>query len=281
MTSNRTDMAQETSSNRIPLLIALVGAIILLGVGAYVFANKSDPIERGSVEQKTELASSVADDAVAAAGMSDKERKATEALVRSYILEHPEIITEAVEILQKREVAQRLTAAGDQLAKVFPGAEAGNPKGDVTMVEFTDYNCGFCRASVADVQRLLQSDGNIRLVYRELPILSQTSRDAALWALAAAKQGKHKAFHDAMFAGGRPDAQTIRAAASKAGMNLAAAEKFAASSEANTEIQNNLAMMQQVGFSGTPTFIIGDQILEGALGYDALKAAVEKARKQG
>lgn len=274
-------MTEQSNSNRVPALIALIGAIILLGVGAYVFANNRNSVERGSAEQKTELASSFADDAVAAAGMSDKERKATEALVRAYILEHPEIITEAVEILQKREIAQRLTAAGGQIAKPFPGAEAGNPKGDVTMVEFTDYNCGFCRASVADVQRLVQGDGNIRLVYRELPILSQTSRDAALWALAAAKQGKHKAFHDAMFAGGRPDTQTIRAAASEAGMNLAAAEQFAASSEANAEIQSNLAMMQQVGFNGTPTFIIGDQILEGALGYDALKAAVEKARKQG
>jgi protein-disulfide isomerase len=272
---------QQPSSNRIPILIALIGAVLLLGIGAYFFTNNSDKVERGSIEQKTDLASSSADAAVAAAGMSDKERKATEALVRAYILEHPEIITEAVEILQKREVAQRLTSAGSKIAMAFPGAEAGNPKGDVTVVEFTDYNCGFCRASVADVQRLVQGDGNIRLVYRELPILSKTSRDAALWALAAAKQGKHKAFHDAMFAGGRPDDQTIRAAASKAGMNLAAAQAFAASPEAAREIESNLAMMQQIGFNGTPTFIIGDQILEGALGHDALKAAVAKARNKG
>lgn len=271
---------QQPSSNRIPILIALTGAVLLLGVGAYVFTNNRDQAERGSIEQKTDLASSSADAAVAAAGMSDKQRIATEALVRAYILEHPEIITEAVEILQKREVAQRLTSAGSKIATAFPGAEAGNPDGDITVVEFTDYNCGFCRASVADVQRLIKGDGNIRLVYRELPILSQTSRDAALWALAAAKQGKHKAFHDAMFAGGRPDDQTIRAAASKAGMNLAAAQAFAASPEAAREIESNLAMMQQIGFNGTPTFIIGDQILEGALGHDALKAAVAKARKK-
>jgi protein-disulfide isomerase len=114
-----------------------------------------------------------------------------------------------------------------------------------------------------------------------VPILSATSRDAAAWALAAAKQGKHKAFHDAMFSGGRPDAQTIRAAAAKAGLDMGVAEKFAVSAEASAEIESNLAMMQQVGFGGTPTFIIGDQILEGAQGYAALKAAIEKARKQG
>jgi protein-disulfide isomerase len=131
------------------------------------------------------------------------------------------------------------------------------------------------------VQKLIDSDSNIRVVIREVPILSATSRDAALWALAAAKQGKHKAFHDAMFSGGRPDAQSIRAAASKAGMNLAAAEKFARSREAIAEVESNIAIMQQVGFGGTPTFIIGDQILEGAVGFDALKAAVANARKAG
>ena len=274
-------MIEQSNNNRIPLLVALTGALLLLAFGGYFYWNNRSAVERGSSEQKTELASGMADDAVAAAGMSGEDRRATEAVVRAYILEHPEIITEAVEILQKRDVAQRLKAAGDRIAKAFPGAESGNPNGDIQVVEFTDYNCGYCRASVADVQRLLAGDRNIRLIYRELPILSQTSRDAALWALAAANQGKHKAFHDAMFAGGRPDAQTIRIAANKAGMNLAAAEKFAGSAEAAAEIESNLAIMQQVGFTGTPTFIIGDQILEGALGHDALKAAVEKARANG
>jgi protein-disulfide isomerase len=269
------------SKNHIPLIVALFGAIILLGTGAYLFARQDSSVERGSIEQKNALATSSADSAVAAANMKPDERKAVEAIVRAYILAHPEIIPEAVEILQKRESTNRLTSAGSKLTTPFPGAELGNPKGDVTIVEFTDYNCGYCRSSVADVQKLIDGDRNIRVVIREVPILSATSRDAALWALAAAKQGKHKAFHDAMFSGARPDAQSIRAAAAKAGLNMAAAETFAASAEASTEVESNLAMMQQIGFGGTPTFIIGDQILEGALGYDALKAAVDKARKQG
>jgi protein-disulfide isomerase len=272
-------MTDTTSSNRVPLVIAIAAALILAIVGGYLFSQKAPAVERGSTEQKTELASSAADNAVAAAGMTDTQRKATEALVRAYILENPEIITEAVEILQQREVAKRLTAAGNRIATPFPGAEAGNAKGDVTIVEFTDYSCGFCRASVTDVQRLIEDDDGVRVIYRELPILSPASREAAAWALAAAKQGKHKAFHDAMFAIGRPDSQTVRTAASRAGLNMAAAEKFITSDAATTEIEQNLAMMQQIGFNGTPTFIIGDQILEGALGYDALKAAVAKARR--
>ena len=273
-------MSNKQTNNRIPIFAAIVGALLLLAVGAYILfqSGKRDAAPAG--DEKASVANAEAGSALAAAGMNAADRKATEAVVRAYILEHPEIITEAVEILQRREVATRLGAAKGALTKPFPGAEAGNPKGDVTMVEFTDYNCGYCRSSMADVDRLLANDGNIRLIYREVPILIQTSRDAALWALAAAKQGKHKAFHRAMFSGGKPDAQTIRVAATKAGMDVAAAQKFTASTEAKAELEQNLEMMQQVGFNGTPTFIIGDQILEGAIGYDALKAAVAKARKQ-
>jgi protein-disulfide isomerase len=264
-------------TSRMPLILILCATLLLAAIGAYLFWPKDSM----SLQEPADAASQDAAKAAAAAGMSAGDRKATEAIVRAYILENPEIITEAIGVLQKREATQRLSAVGSKLTEPFPGAEFGNPNGDVTLVEFTDYNCGYCRSSVADVQKLIDSDSNIRVVIREVPILSATSRDAALWALAAAKQGKHKAFHDAMFIGGRPDAQSIRAAASKAGMNLAAAEKFARSREAMAEVESNIAIMQQVGFGGTPTFIIGDQILEGAVGLDALKAAVAKARKAG
>lgn len=270
------------TSNHRPVVIALItGLAILLALGGYMIWSAAAKPRTITNPQMTESATRSADEAVAAAGMSNAQRKATEALVKAYILENPEIITDAVAILQKRDAAKRLSEAGDDLIKVFPGAEAGNPKGDVTIVEFTDYNCGFCRASVPDVQRLLKGDPNIRLVYRELPILSASSRNAALWALAAARQGKHKAFHDALFANGRADEPNIAAAAQTAGLDIAAARKFAASTEASKEIERNLAMMQQIGFNGTPTFIIGDQLLEGALGYEALKNAVETARKKG
>lgn len=259
----------------------MAGLIILLGLAAYIFWPSPAAVRPFNQIVTADNATKSADDAVAAAGMSVANRRATEALVKAYILENPEIITDAVAILQQREVTKRLSAAGNEIGQPFPGAEAGNPKGDVTIVEFSDYNCGFCRASVPDVQRLLKSDGNIRLVYRELPILSQSSREAALWALAAAKQGKHKAFHDALFAGGRADPANIAAAARTARLDVNAARSFAASQQAAQEVERNLAMMQQIGFNGTPTFIIGGQILEGAVGYDALKAAVEKARQQG
>lgn len=273
-------MIKTDSPNRIPLLIGISGLVLLLIAGIYLFWRNDPGNHSTPSDDKAQFASTQADKALLAAGMNQDDRKATEAVVRAYILENPEIITEAVEILQKRQVAERLTAGGDAISKAFFSAEAGNPDGDVTIVEFTDYNCGYCRSSVADVQRLLSNDKGIRLIYRELPILSASSREAALWALAAAKQGKHSAFHAAMFGGGRPDESTIRAAAVRAGLDVTAAEKFSKSDEAIAEVEANLALMQQIGFNGTPTFIIGDQILEGALGFDALKAAVAKARNQ-
>ncbi|MGL5839745.1 MAG: DsbA family protein, partial [Sphingorhabdus sp.] len=170
--------------------------------------------------------------------------------------------------------------AGGALTRPFPGAVGGNPDGAITIVEFTDYNCGFCRKAVADVSRLVAANKDVRIVYREVPILAPSSRDAASWALAAAKQGKHKAFHDAMFAGGPVRDASIRLAAKRAGLDLSQAEKDVMSPEIKAEIDANLAMMQQIGFNGTPTFFIDNEMIEGAVGYEALKAAVEKARKQ-
>ena len=261
-------------ASRLPLILSMVGAFLLSATAVYLFRDK------GIFDVSAQKANSDAEKAIAAAGMSGADRKATEAVVRAYILEHPEILQEAAAVLQKRETSGKLASAGDQLRTAFAGAQAGNPDGDITIVEFTDYNCGFCRASLPDVARLIGEDKGIRLVYREVPILAPSSKDAALWALAAAKQGKHSGFHKAMFGGGHPDANTIRAAANNAGLDMAAAETFVKSKEAITELQNNLGIMRQIGFTGTPTFIIGGQIIEGALGHDALKAAVEKARKK-
>jgi protein-disulfide isomerase len=269
-------MTNTTSASRIPLYLLLIGGALLAAVGSYFYLS-----QRGGAQgaEPPAAAAQQADAAIAKAGMSGDDRKATEAIVRAYILEHPEIITEAVAILQGRETAGRLSSIGPALTTAFAGDAAGNPKGDVTVAMFTDYNCGYCRSSVTDVERLIGADKNIKLVYREVPILDQSSRDAALWALAAAKQGKHDAFHKAMFSGEKPSADSIRIAAQTAGMNISAAQAFTASDEAKAELESNLAMMQKIGFGGTPTFIIGDKILEGAQEYDRLKEAVDTARK--
>jgi protein-disulfide isomerase len=244
ITSYRTGMTESSKFGGSKLWIIVLGALLLVGIGgAFVW------------------------------------RQATQLLVKDYILENPEILMQAMQNLQKKETANRLASAGGAISKPFAGAVHGAQTADITIVEFTDYNCGYCRKSVEDVARLIENDKKLRVVFRELPILSPTSRDAARWALAAANQGKHKAFHDAMFAGEPPSDASIRVAAQAAGLDMTRAEADANSAEIAAEIDGNLAMMQQVGFTGTPTFVIGDQIIEGALGYEALKGAVAKARK--
>src|SRR5690606_9980843 len=147
-----------------------------------------------------------------AALMSSGEKLAIEQVVHDYILENPEIIPQAMENLQARESVRQLSGVRDEVHEPFPGAVLGNPDGSVTLVEFSDYACGYCRQSVDDVKALIADNPDLRVVMREMPILSPQSADAARMALAAAEQGKYAQFHDAMFAAGRPDETTIEAA---------------------------------------------------------------------
>ena len=232
----------------------------------------------GSANDRTG-ASNSADQAVKAANMDGKEKTAVEAIVREYILDNPEIITEAVQVLRQRQTLSKLNDVRGQVEKPFASAWAGNPSGDVTVVEYSDYACGYCAQSVPDIEKLLASDANVKIVFREMPILSDESAAAATMALAAAKQGKYNEFHKTLYASGQPTTASIQSAAKKIGLDIAKAEKFASSAAAQTEIQNNLKIAQQLEFSGTPSWIIGDRTFSGALGLDGLRDAVSKARE--
>lgn len=201
-------------------------------------------------------------------------------IIRNQIIENPEVITEAITVLQKRNMASRLAEFKTPLTTPFHNGYAGNPNGDVTLVELSDYNCGFCRSSLADVEKLLNEDDNIRVVYKESPVLAESSKVAARWSLAAAKQGKSREFHNALFAAGQVSDDSINIAAQNAGLNIEQAKQQIQSDDIKTEIAQNLEIMTKMNLSGTPTFIIGDEILEGAVGYDGLKKAIERAREK-
>ena len=144
---------------------------------------------------------------------------------------------------------------------------------------FTDYACGFCRASVPDVDRLIREDKRLKVVFRELPNIAPQSRDAALMALAAARQGKYDAFHHAMFAASSLDAAGIATAAQRAGVVTdGTADATANEALFQRELDSNLAIATQLQLNATPTWIVGDQLFQGQIGYDALKQAVAKAR---
>jgi protein-disulfide isomerase len=212
-----------------------------------------------------------------AASLAAADRAAIEKVVRDYILAHPEILPQAMENLQKRENTQRLSAVRGEVEQPFPGAVLGNPQGKVTLVEFSDFACTYCRQSLADVEALVAANPDLRVVVRELPIVSPDSTEAAKMSLAAAEQGKFAEFHRAMFAAGRPDAASIAAAAQAAGLDLARAKRVAALPRVAAELRRNLELARELGFSGTPSWIAGDAMMSGAVGRDQLAAAIAAA----
>lgn len=206
------------------------------------------------------------------------DKAAIEQIVHDYILEHPEIIPQAVEKLQARHVASSIDSSRQAIETPYAGAWEGAAKGDVTLVEFFDYACGYCRASLPDLAKLVGEDKGIKVVYRELPILSDESINAAKVSLLAAEKNQYMPYHRALYAAGKVTHETILAAAAKVGIDPKAAEAAIADGKYNAEIQSNIGLAQKLQATGTPTFVIGNQVLNGAVGYDALKAAVAAAR---
>jgi protein-disulfide isomerase len=208
--------------------------------------------------------------------------------IRGYLLEHPEILPEAMDQLQARETARYEKAQQGaqkavpqhlaQLQKPYAGAWAGNPNGDVTVVAFMDYACGYCRASLPGIAELLAKDPNVRIVYREYPVLGPESVVAARWALAAAEQGKFRAFHDALYAAGPPSAENITIAAGKAGLDKAAATTTIAAKPVEQEIAANHKLGDELAMTGTPAWVVGGKLLYGAHDYAGLAEAVAEAR---
>jgi protein-disulfide isomerase len=210
-----------------------------------------------------------------ASGVVDGDRSRTERIVRDYVLAHPEIIPEAVQRLQDRELAGIIDANRAAYETPFGSAWAGAEDGDVVLVEFFDYACGFCRKSNPDVERLLAEDKRLKVVWREFPVLGNDSVAAAQASLAAAKQGKFRAFHDALFKTARPTAAALAAAQVVAGV---APQPVTA--EIHAEIEKNYELARAVRASGTPQFVVGDKALQGAVGYQALKDAIAAARSR-
>ncbi|MDE0877982.1 MAG: DsbA family protein [Sphingomonas bacterium] len=202
-------------------------------------------------------------------------RSQIEGVVHDYVLSHAEIIPEAMRRLQDRENSSVVTANRAAIVEPFGNAWAGNPRGDVTVVEYFDYNCGYCRASLPVIDQLLKDDPKVRIVYRDFPILAPSSRDAARASLAAAQQGKYRAFHDALYAEGPVTTATIQTAATNSGVALSTGDDPAI----DTELAKNSETAQKLGLTGTPSWVIGDRVLSGAMPIEELKRAIAAARE--
>ena len=196
-------------------------------------------------------------------------------LVREALQRQPEMLIEASDALRDRQFAPVLAANRDALETPFGSSWEGAAKPEVTLVEFYDYACGYCKASLPVLDRLLKEDLGLRVVYREFPILGPQSEAASRLALAASKAGRFNQFHDALYAAGRPSPETLRQAAAAAGIPF----EPPTNPEIDAELRKNFQLANTLGATGTPLFIVGDRVLNGAVGYEVLKQAIDHARR--
>jgi protein-disulfide isomerase len=198
-------------------------------------------------------------------------------LVRDALLSNPQILVEGSDSLRARQYEPVLAANRAALETPFGSSWKGAAKPEVTLTYFYDYACGYCRKSNPDIERLLAEDRGLRVVYRELPILGPDSVAASRAALAASKAGRFATFHDALYQAGRPSPETIALAGNAAAITPDQARDPAI----EAEIQNNMHLAGQLGATGTPLFVVGDRVMNAAVGYDMLKSAIASARAKG
>jgi protein-disulfide isomerase len=208
-----------------------------------------------------------------------------ENVVEQYIRAHPEVIEQALQALEvkrqeeeKQRVKTAIATRQSDLLHDPSSPVSGNLNGDVTVVEFFDYRCGFCKRAAGAVTQLQKEDARVRIVYKDLPILGEASELAAKAALASRAQGKHQVFHEALLASkGEMTRDTILAVSGEVGLDVIRLETDMANPEWQTVIDRNRALAKDLGISGTPGFIVGTELVPGALDVNGLKDLVARA----
>lgn len=212
-------------------------------------------------------------------------RRAFEGVVRDYLLKNPAVIREAMQVLQAREEAEKQAAASlamkqyrSELLQNANSPVGGNPKGDITIVEFFDYNCGYCKRVVPTVAAVLRNDPNVRVVYKEFAILGPQSVVAARAALAAKRQGKYHEFHVALMSAERADENSVAATARAFGLDYAQLVKDMGDPAIEEQLERNYRLATAIGINGTPAFVIGDRLVPGAVDEAAMMEIIATER---
>jgi protein-disulfide isomerase len=227
---------------------------------------------------------------VSAQSISDSQRGEIESIVRTYLIAHPEVLEEAMAELNKRQAAAEAEKheanVKSNAATIFNsprGVVLGNKDGDVNFVEFFDYNCGYCKRAMADMLDLIKSDPKLKVVLKEFPVLSQGSVEAAQVAVAVRMQDpsgkKYLEFHQKLLGGRGPaDKARAMAVAKESGLDMARIEKDLGSPEVRATIEENFKLAEAMGMNGTPSYVIGKQVVIGAVGLENLKEKIGIAR---
>jgi protein-disulfide isomerase len=225
--------------------------------------------------------------AAQAAEISPAQRQAIEGIIHDYLMQNPDILIEALrgaeEKLNREADAKARKVLNERRSEIFdePATPVGgNPRGDVTIVEFFDYRCPYCKQVLPSLQTLLKEDHNLRFVYKEMPVLGPASITAAHAALAAQRQGKYETFHNAMMGTkGQIIDETVFKVAGSVGLDIDRLKQDMKAPEIERAVKDNLALAEALNIRGTPGFIIGDHIVPGALALQALKEMIAEARK--
>ncbi len=225
-----------------------------------------------------------------AQSFSDGQRSEIESIIKGYLVAHPEVLEEMSAELSKRQAAaeaeKHQAAIKNNAEAIFNsprGVLIGNRNGDVTFVEFFDYNCGYCKHAMGDMLDLMKSDQKLRVVLKEFPVLGPGSVEAAQVAVAVRMQDpsgkKYLDFHQKLLGGrGQADKAHALAAAKEAGLDMAKLEKDIASPEVKATLEENFKMAEDMGLNGTPSYVIGNQVVVGAIGLEGLTKKISEAR---
>jgi len=222
----------------------------------------------------------------AKAEMTAAQKAEVEALVKQYILEHGEILIESVNKYQAKQEEETNKEAGvkakallESLKTDKNAAIAGNPDGKITMVEFFDFNCGYCKKAFEEIQKVIKEEKDVKVVLYDMPILGPDSLESSKWALAAKKQGKYFEYHTALMnhQGGKDEA-TFKKLATDAGLDAEKLAKDKAAPEIEAEIKKHIETAQGLGIQGTPGFLINEKIFRGYIPYDVIQKTLEGER---
>jgi protein-disulfide isomerase len=223
---------------------------------------------------------------------TDQQKQAIGEIVKDYLIKNPEVLTEVIAELEKRQSeAQQVAQAGavketrQSLLNASHSYVVGNPSGDVTLVEFFDYNCGYCKKALTDVQALMKSDPKLRVVLKDFPVLGPDSVEASRVALAVKNQlqgPKLLEYHvKVMDTRGRVNGERAMAVAKDMGVDMGRLQKDVESAEIRSALQENMALGDKLSLSGTPAFVVGETIIPGAVGLEPLKQLVDNVRQCG
>lgn len=225
----------------------------------------------------------------AAEPLTPEQKTAVEKVIHDYFMAHPDFMIEVLQAAEDKlkadkakDAKQAIAERRDELVHDASAPVAGNPAGDVTIVEFFDYRCPYCKQVEPSLEALIKQDPKLRVVYKEFPVLGEASVYASRMALAARKQGKYLPFHDAMMATkGEINREVIERVAKSAGVDVEKAKAEMNAPEIDALIKRNYALARALDINGTPAFIIGDTLVPGATDIARLRELVAEARKPG